>query len=179
MIIDAYFRRLVEIMAAERTSERPEMFDDCVQEGLIAAWRAMEGHPGKPDAYYRSAARNGILNHLRGRATFGHESMQGNRDATTAQVPLLAVGSDGVEYLVTEPAYEAPYDALDVKQAVRDAVVALDDAERYLIWSRFWEDKSYPEIAADLQTRVNRLQWLFTTSAREKLRDSLDHVVAA
>lgn len=183
MIIDPYFRRLVEIMAAERTSDRPDLFDDCVQEGLIAAWRAMEDHPGKPDAYYRAAARNGVLGPLRGRASFGHESTRGKEDAHTSSVPLTASTDDGVEYLVVEPAVEAPYASLDVQEAVREAVRHLDDAERYLIWSRFWEDKNFPEIAAELETRTNRLQWLWSTSGagsiRDRLRESLDHVVAA
>lgn len=183
MVIDPYFRRFVEIVASERTGDRPDLFDDCVQEGLIAAWQAMERHPDKPDVYYRVAAKNGVMNLLRGRSPFGHEAQRGKEDAHSTSTPLVAVSSDGVEYLVAEPAYEAPYGALDVQEAVRQAVLALDDAERYLIWSRFWEDKAFPEIAAELETRTNRLQWLWSTSGdasiRQRLRDSLDHVVAA
>lgn len=99
----ATMRPLLEIAASERQDGQNNLWDDMVQEGLIAAWQAMERHPGKEDVYYRAAGKNGVRNLVRGRSHFGSPSRQGRRDAMTAAVPLVHTRDDGSEYLVAEP----------------------------------------------------------------------------
>src|SRR5689334_16557993 len=74
-------RPLVEIIAAERTSSTPHLFDDAVQEGLIAAWRATEARPDAPRSYVVGAARNGVRSVVRGRSFTGQASHRGWQDA--------------------------------------------------------------------------------------------------
>lgn len=172
-------RRLIEIMAAERCREHPELFDECVQEGMIAAWRTMGSHPDKPPSYHHASARRAINDVLRGRKPFGAESRRGSPDAHTTSESLWRTNSDGDDVLATEPAVEAPYAAVDVQDAVREAVAALPEEDRILVFGRFWEDLSYPEMAKILATRKNRLEWRWMTSIRPALEEALEPLVAA
>lgn len=74
-------RPLVEIIAAERTTSTPHLFDDAVQEGLIAAWRARQSRPDAPHGYVVGAARNGVRSVLRGRPMTGQTGHRGWMDA--------------------------------------------------------------------------------------------------
>lgn len=174
--VTPYLRRFVEIVAAERTKDQPDLFDECVQEGMIAAWQAMERHPGKTDTYYRAAAKRGVLNPLRGRSPFGHESMRGSKDASSASQSIYGTNSDGDDVLVVEPSIEAPYAAIDVQGAVREAVAGLDEADRVLVFGRFWEGLSYAEMADILLTKKNRLEWRWMQTIRPALEDALGAV---
>lgn len=170
-------RRFIEIVAAERTIGQPDLFDECVQEGMIAAWQAMERHPGKPEVYYRVAAKNGIMDALRGR-TFGRETRRGWRDAHGSSESLWETSEDGQEVMVVEPAMEAPYAALDVQEAVREAVAELSPEDRALVFSRYWEDHTWAELARLIGVRKNRLEWRWMMSIRPALVESLGHLGA-
>lgn len=172
-------RRFIEIVAAERTQSNPDLFDECVQEGMIAAWQAMTQHPGKDDVYYRVAAKNGIMSPLRGRASFGHESSRGKQDASSVSQSLWRTNSNGDDVLVIDPPVEAPYASLDIQGVVRDAVAHLDDDDRVLVFARFWEGMTYPEVAALVGTRSNRLQWRWSRTIRPVLRGALEDLHAA
>lgn len=174
--VTPYLRRFIEIVASERTKDQPDLFDECVQEGMIAAWQAMEKHPGKTDTYYRAAAKRGVLKPLRGRASFGAESQRGKEDAHGHTTPLYGTNSDGDDVLVIEPAVEAPYASIDVKGAVREAVAALDEDDRVLVFGRFWEGLSYAEMADILLTRKNRLEWRWMRTIRPALEEALGAV---
>jgi RNA polymerase sigma factor (sigma-70 family) len=171
-------RRFIEIIAAERTHSNPDLFDECVQEGMIAAWQAMTLHPGKDDVYYRAAAKNGVMAPLRGRSSFGHESQRGTRDAASDAQPIWGTNEAGEDVLLIEPAVEAPYAALEVQDVVRDAVAHLDDDDRVIVFARFWEGMTYPEVADLVGTRSNRLQWRWSHTIRPALRDALEPVSA-
>lgn len=79
----AELRPLVEIMAAERTTSTPHLFDDAVQEGLIAAWKARKARPDAPNSYVVGAARNGVRSVVRGRPGTGQTGHRGVTDAST------------------------------------------------------------------------------------------------
>lgn len=92
---------LVQLVAQDRTGSHPSDFDDAVQEGLIAAWTAMERHPGQSDAYYRTAARKGILNVAMGRSATGSKKRKGVPTVSGAD-PIF----DGEGNLIIQPLIE-------------------------------------------------------------------------
>lgn len=177
--ISPYLVRFIKMVAAERTGTQPDLYDECVQEGMIAAWRAIEKHPGKTDAYYRVAAKNGIMNPLRGRASFGAEAHRGSKDASSVSTSIYAPGADGQDEFLVEPAVEAPYAALDVQGAVREAVAELPEGDRVLVFRRYWEGATWPEIATMVGTRKNRLEWRWMTAIRPALEEALAPLRAA
>jgi RNA polymerase sigma factor (sigma-70 family) len=134
---------LVEIMAAERCTDRPDAFDDAVQEGLIAAWRVSKTHPEASPQYVRASARRAVVDVLRGRPMTGQAGRRGWQDAHAVADPLT--DADGV--LVREPAYVEPgFDGAPV----RFAVAALPDLERRYVALRFWEGHTEAEIGEAL-----------------------------
>lgn len=145
LVEDPAFRRLVHIMAAERTVGRPADFNDAVQEGLTAAWRAETKHPGNGEAYYRTAARRAIVGYLTGRSAFGAPSRRGRPDAYDHVRPTRA-DEDGVAAVVDE-VFDAGFDTVDLRPAVRAAVAGLEDRDRWLVFLRFWEDMTFRGMA--------------------------------
>jgi DNA-directed RNA polymerase specialized sigma24 family protein len=140
---------------------------------MIAAWQAMEKVPDKPATYYRAAAKNGIMNPLRGRASFGAESHRGTKDASSASSSIWATNSDGEDTLVVEPSVEAPYAAVDVEGAVREAVADLDESDRVLVFARYWEDMTFAEVAKMVGGVKTRLEWRWMKHVRPALEEAL------
>ena len=172
-------RPLVEIMAAERTRDAPHLFEDAVQEGLIAAWSASEAHPEKKPAYYRTAARNGVTSVLRGRSMTGAASRQGRQDAHDLSEPLAKPGDSG-EFVV-DPVDERAGDALggvDYKVAVRDAVRRLSGFDRELVYLRFWHDLDWAAVADHFGITKRSVEWRWQTGVRPALRAELEAVLA-
>ena len=167
-------RPLVEQMASERTHDRPDLWADCVQEGMIAAWSAMEARPGKAWSYYVASARNGVISVLRGRPSTGASGHQGKRDAQDTATALMVTGPDGNEYPIVEPTTTAPYDAVEVEGVIRDAVAALEESDRALVFARYWRDLGFREIAAEVGTRHTRLEWRWREHIRPVLRARLE-----
>lgn len=172
-------RPLIEIMAAERTKESPHLFEECVQEGMIAAWQAMEKHPHKDSVYYRAAARNGVINPLRGRSAFGAEPHRGTQDAWGFTGPLV-IEVDGVETLVVDPedphALEA-YDAVGY-DAVHSAVADLAPEDRALVHGRYWADKGFKELSGTLGRPEGTLSRRWTQNIRPQLAEALEEWAA-
>lgn len=177
-MIDSRFRRFVEIVAAEHTRGAPHLFDDCVQEGMIAAWRAWDKDDTKAPAYYRASARNGVRSVVSGRSQTGHEGRRGWQDAHKGSEPLLAPGEDGGEAFVFEPSVEAPYGAVEIQDAVREAVRDLPDEDRLLVWGRYWEDRRFQDLSEPLGRPTGTLQRRWTEIVRPVLREKLEHLVA-
>lgn len=178
-MIDARLRRFIEIVAAERTRSHPELFDECVQEGMIAAWRAMEKSPGKEAVYYRVAAKNGVMAPLRGRSPFGHQAMRGREDAHGHAGSLWAASEDGDEHLVVDPEDErsrAALGAVEVADAVRDVVRTLPPLDREIVIRRYWDDESFADIARLVDRPAGTLSRRWTQIIRPALREALDEV---
>jgi RNA polymerase sigma factor (sigma-70 family) len=178
-VIDfARLRGLVEIMAAERTRDHPELFDDAVQEGMIAAWRAHEARGDRSPAYYHAAARHGVLSVLRGRHSFGHEGRRGWQDAHDSSVPLVVRSEDGEESMVADP--EAIWAQEEVESGprfaeIRRAVAELDPEDRAIVFGRYWLDVGYAELADSLGRPAGTLSRRWS----EKIRPLLAERIAA
>lgn len=139
--------RLAQIMAAERTRD-PNLYEELVQEGMIAAWRSLSSHPDKTLAYHAASMRNGVNDLLRGRAPFGAPSRQGRRQVDEA--PLTAVGEDGEEYFVKEPSLPPGDDEALARLIVRDLLSILSPEQRAIVRAHYWEGWTDAEIGARL-----------------------------
>lgn len=51
--------KLYYLIVKEQVQDRA-LWDDCVQEAIIAVWMARQKHPGKPQTYYNAVARKRI-----------------------------------------------------------------------------------------------------------------------
>lgn len=172
----ATLRPLVEIMAAERTKDAPHLFEDSVQEGLIAAWQASEARPDASPAYVRAAARNGTTNLVRGRSPFGAPSHRGRQDAHDTAGPLVQTSADGVEYLVAEPADPTAardLDVADFREAVREAVSRLDPLDAEIVLLRYWHDLGFAEISKRVGRPAGTLSRRWTEIIRPRLAADL------
>ena len=171
----AALRPLVEIIAAERTTSRPELFDDAVQEGLIAAWQALEARPDAPAAYVTGAARNGVRSALRGRITGGGH--QGRQDA--------ADFADGFAPDYEHPSCPAAAKALELAELVphlpviRAAVAALEPRDVELVVLRFVHGLDWPAVGARLGRSGNAVRVRFRDHLTPKLRSELAHLAGA
>lgn len=175
----ATLRPLVEIMAAERLHDSPDLFDDAVQEGLIAAWEASVARPDAPAQYVAGAARNGVRSVVCGRPFTGHEGRRGWQDAHGSTVPLTSVNSEGDEYLTIEPECLRSERALDVaglRSDVWTAVAALAPEDRDLVFLRYVEDLGFAEAALVLGRPAGTLSRRWTEIIRPALRTSLEGI---
>lgn len=174
---------LVEIMAAERTKEVPHLFEDAVQEGMIAAWTASEKFPDRKPAYYHTAARNGVLSVLRGRPMTGEEGRRGWQDAHDHSGPLAVESADGVEYLVAEPVCPLAvrdFGTVEIAEEIRDAIfeVVEEPLDKAIVFGRFWEDLGFEEISKRVGRPAGTLSRRWTETVRPALRARLAEVVA-
>lgn len=126
-----------EEAARGRTASRPDDYDDAVQEGMIAAWTALERHPDKSDNYYRSAARRGILGFVTDehRPTGAPSRRGGGRKQNDVEITGIA----GWDAPIIEPG-EPDY-------AVREIVAELDESDREIVFMKFWLDMTWDQIA--------------------------------
>jgi RNA polymerase sigma factor (sigma-70 family) len=172
---------LVGIIARERTRERPDLYDDARQEGMIRAWVVLECRPDAPPAYVAAAARRAVNDVVRGRPPFGAESHRGRQDAHDTAGPLTRESADGAEYLVADPEDLAAADALtasEVAEAVREAVTDLDAEDRAVVFGRYWLDQGFAEIAETLGRPAGTLSRRWTEKIRPRLRADLAHLAA-
>lgn len=175
----ATLKPLVEIMAAERTTKSPHLFEDAVQEGLISAWQAREQRPGKPETYYRAAARNGVTSVVRGRPFTGADGHQGKPDAHDYAGPLLTMTDDGAEVLAVDPADTSTADALDaaeIRDHVRAAVrrAGLGPLDLAIVFGRYWRDMGFAELAEELGRPAGTLSRRWTQTIRPILAAQLE-----
>lgn len=167
---------LVQTMAAERTRDRPDLFDDAVQEGLIAAWRAQEAHPDASPTYLTGAARNGVRGAVAGRAPFGHSPHRGTQDAADSSIPTdsdLFPDPEDPTSAAALAAVEVVVELAEVRTAVRD----LCDTDRDIVRLRFVEGLDWKDVAARLGTRgSNATRRRFIDHIAPALRTALPHL---
>lgn len=126
-----------EEAARGRTASRPDDYDDAVQEGMIAAWTALERHPDKSDNYYRSAARRGILGFVTDehRPTGAPSRRGGGRKQNDVEITGIAD-------------WDAPLDdGGDPDVGVRQVVTYLAEDDREIVFMKFWLDMTWDQIA--------------------------------
>lgn len=167
-------RGLVEVMAAERTKEAPHLFEDAVQEGMIAAWEASEARPDAPAAYVHGAARKGVLTVVSGRPLTGQEGRRGWQDAHDSTVPLVVQSDEGEEFAL-EPACPRAAQALQSVglEHVREAVAALPAEDAALVYARYWRGLSFAEASVVLGRPAGTLARRWTTLVRPALASAL------
>lgn len=167
-------RGLVEVMAAERTKESPDLFDDAVQEGMIAAWEASEARPDAPSAYLHGAARNGVRNVVSGRCLTGQEGRRGWQDAHDSADPLTVTTAGGEEYVIEPACARSERDfAVIGLEHVRDAVAALPAGDAALVHARYWEGLGFADASARLGRPAGTLSRRWTEIVRPALREAL------
>lgn len=169
---------LLGIVAAERTHERPDLFDDVRQEALIRAWEVERDAPEAPREYVLAAARNAATDAVRGRPGFGESGRRGWQDAHDVAGPLTVDDDhdvDTVAPLADASAARAleEADLADVCEAVRTAVRELPAADRNAVFLRFWQGMTWPQVAAELDRGTNATRVRFERHIAPTLRASL------
>jgi len=154
-----------EEAARGRTASRPDDYDDAVQEGMIAAWMAMERHPDKTDNYYRSAARRGIL----GFVTDEHRPT-GAPDRRSGGYPGRKQGDIEMIPIV---GWDAPLPEEEPDLAARQAVATLDPEEREIVFMRIWLDMTFAQIGERLDRRQASIHTRWHRHIAPKLREAL------
>lgn len=172
---------LVGIIAREKTTSRPDLYDDARQEGLIRAWTVATAKPDAPREYLVAAARRGVNDVLRGRPSFGEEGRRGWQDAVDSAGPLYRT-IEGEDVLVTDPADYAAEDAfraaLDAATAtlVQVAVAGLAPADRQLVELRFYEGLDWRGVADVLGKKSEAVRRRFADHIAPALAASLAHL---
>ena len=161
---------LVGIMAAERTRDRPDLFDDARQEGLIAAWLVSEKQPDASPAYVHTVARRAVGDVLRGRPAFGAERRRGWRDAHNGADSLER--EDG-KYVIDPGAHDAGMEAVEHRDHIAQAVRSLDPVARRYVFLRFWHGMTVAEVAAEMGVKPRSLEDLW-----RRIRPELMEAVA-
>jgi RNA polymerase sigma factor (sigma-70 family) len=166
---------LVGILARERTARYPDLYDDARQEGLVRAWTVLEKRPDAPASYVVAAVKRGINDVVRGRPSFGAASHRGRRDAHVGASALTRQGEDGEGYVheSEDPRARDVFDAVEVGQAVRDAVQGLAPEDRALVFGRYWEDLRFSDLAPLLGRPTGSLSRRWTDVIRPRLRADL------
>lgn len=171
---------LLGIVAAERTTARPDLFDDARQEGLIRAWEVEAAKPDAPREYVLAAAKRAIGDVLRGRPMTGEEGRRGWQDAADYAGPLVAADDD--EDTLAALADPTAADALDRAEAclhleeVRAAVLALGVDDLAIVTARFVDEMSWPEAARHLGRKPEAVRRRFVDHIAPRLRADLTHL---
>lgn len=171
------FRPLVEIIASERVRGQNNLFDDAVQEGLIAVWKVLQQRPDAPKAYLAGAARHGVNNLLRGRSQTGQPSRQGRQDAHDKAAWLPDNPDDDQEFPVPSTDGGMPeVELVDVRALVRAEVGGLAERDREQVYLRFWEGLTSREISARLGVPRGTIESGWVTRIRPALRVQLSEL---
>jgi RNA polymerase sigma factor (sigma-70 family) len=172
---------LLGIVARERTASRPDLFDDVRQEAMIRAWEVERDRPDAPREYVLAAAKRGANDVLRGRPGFGERGRRGWSDAHGHAGPLQVdeeTQEDTLGHLEDLGAQarlqvaEIAAERSDVLAALRD----LDEADRLVVFWRFWEGLTWPEIGARVGRSANAVRVRFEKHLAPALRDRLAHL---
>lgn len=146
-------RPLLGIIARERTQDRPDLYDDALQEGLIRAWSVESAKPEAPREYVLAAARRAIGDVVRGRPLTGEPSHRGRQDLADVALSLDAVrdAEEDRPEDPADPAASAAMEAVEVtayRERIARAVEALPEDLRALVREAFYEGRTWTEIAA-------------------------------
>ena len=169
---------LLGIIAAERTKERPDLFDEIRQEALIAAWRVEKAHPEASREYVLASARNAANGVLRGRPAFGAEGHQGRQDAHDNATSLTYDDDTDVDTVaaLADPTAERALEAVEISDVAADVRAAVRDLpadEAEVVFLRFWQEMTWPEVAASMGRGTNATRVRFEKHIAATLRDTL------
>lgn len=160
---------LLATIAREQTGTRTDLFEDALQEARIAAWRVQADRPDASPRYVAKAVRRAALGVTLGRPMTGAPRHQGRKDAadTALQMPEhfdapAAVTLDGVAESLT----------------VRDAVRALPEADREIVFLRFWRDLPAHETGRVLGRPRGTIESAWHGRIRPQLREALGDLAA-
>lgn len=169
---------LLGIIAAERTKDRPDLFEEVRQEAMIRAWEVETAKPEAPREYVLAAARRAANDVLRGRPRFGEEGRRGWQDAHDVAGPLTFGEDDSEDEALTLQDDAARValehaEASDLRDAVSRAVSRLSEDDRDLVVRRFYLEQTWPEIASTRGRSANAVRVYFDTHLAPLLREAL------
>lgn len=122
---DAPLRAWIYKVAYDRTLSQPSLREDCVQEGLIAAWEAWQHRPGHTE-YAKAAARNAIIALATGhKKPFGHVGHRGWQEAPMVSYAPME--------LPEHPHMEQPNDLAYHRREIADVVLGLTRHQREIV----------------------------------------------
>lgn len=140
---------LVKI-ADDHTREQPWLFADAFQEAQIGAWQRLREGYGYGTATHN--AKQAVVDVVRGRRMTGSKMKHGGVvDTHRFAEPIFRTSPDGQEQYVYEPPDHSTTDELagiDARTQLRDAMRALPDREREVVWLVHFEDMSHKDAAA-------------------------------
>lgn len=134
--LDELYYLLYQI-AGERTAHRPGLFEDALQEALIAAWLRLD--EGKSIGIAVHNAKQAVVDLLRGGRMTGSQQAGIPIGAHHRALPLVVPGgSDSDEYLIepADPAATDAFDEVDSIDVLRGLLEPLSDDQRSLVLSR-------------------------------------------
>jgi RNA polymerase sigma factor (sigma-70 family) len=169
---------LVRIIAAEHTHTRPDLFDDAVQEGMIAAWQSLAKGADDPRTYAVAAARYGVIAVLRGRPATGNTGRQGWQDAHDSAAQYENT-TDVDSPDPTAHAAMASAEWSTERTAVAAAIRSLPPRDQAYVVGRFYLDMTGPEIAEHLGIPNATLNRRFRTFTIPTLSTALAHLADA
>lgn len=148
----------------------PMEFDDAVQEGLIAAWTAMERHPDRAESYYNVALRNGILSYITGHTLTGRAAR--SRGSIGKDVRVESFESPEGAFGEIDPPYVDEYPS-ERETRVNESVDVLDRRDRAIVHGLFWLGMSYREVAPHVSLSESRTKKRWQYEIKPKLRQAL------
>lgn len=142
-------------------------FDDLVQEGAIAYWRAVKDRDLRDPKPYGGVAMRHRINEVgpRQKAHFGHVGAGSKVYEPLRHADKLAPAEAVVESAVPD----AP-DGSDVVQILRDT---LDEREREIVYRKFWLDQDDKTISAAMGISPLWARNLWQQKIKPRLRIAL------
>lgn len=150
--------------------------EDAAQEAMIEAWHVLEKDPTKPDAYVRTAMKFRVVEILgRNQSMTGQPPHPGRRDLYTTSLDAVIESEFGDETDgLSDPRDEEAVHVIDTGQLVRDAVGAQSEADRMLVWLRYWEDMEWKDVAAQMGITSGGARQRWMNKIRPTLRAAVE-----
>lgn len=116
---------------AKRVARGSAHFDDLVQEGVIAGWRASQGERRDVGVYARAAARNRVRTVAAGRAPMVGSERGKNEARDPMRVPFACVPeSERPEFAESSMGLQPPHPPLTFSADIEAALAALTPRQR-------------------------------------------------
>ena len=158
--------RLLILIVNERIGSQSWLFDDALQEARIRAWQRLK--QGKPKGIAVYAARQAVIDVLRGGRMTGSKGNPGKVDTYRRTTPIFRDDEDG-EY-VYEPEDTSATDAfeqIEAREALRPLLAALPARDRGIVAARYFEDLTQAEVAARYGVTPQAVSQILTRSTRK------------
>lgn len=150
--------------AAGRQRGRTVIRDDLAQEGMIAAWEALQGGETVALATWRAVQRMDRM--LTPERQHKWTGLTTRRRADSLKHEALTLSLDALSYDASTTDPEADLD-------VRRVVAALPLREKEILYRRFWLKETWAEIGAALGMSLQGAYNIFDRSIRPRLRNEL------